>query len=506
MRHRPVAHCALTLLILAIALALPLGAQPPAPAPQLPARAIDRLFEETMKAWRIPGAAVAIVRDDKVVHARGYGIREIGKSDPVTADTLFAIASTSKAFTSAAVAILVDEKKLSWDDPLRRHLPWFRASEACAERAITLRDALSHRSGMPRRDELWDNTSLTREQVIRAAGELKMQRGVRAAHQYNNIMYIAAGEAVAAASGVSWDEFVRTRLFVPLGMTRSTTRMAEFLAAEHATGHRYERSSDAPVVFPAVDDENLGPAGAIKSSARDLAQWIRFQLGQGTFEGKQIVSADALGETKLAQSAIRFDESSKETNPMTNLQSYGLGWNVQDYRGELLISHGGALNGFRTQLNLLPARKAGFVVLINEGRGLATVALRNALADLLLGAPARDWSTYYLGVERKADEKDEVRKRDRESKRKRDTKPTKELAAYAGTYSHPAYGKATVAIENDVPIFRWQRMVVPFNHYHYDTFLAVSDDAGVDELVTFHLGTDGEVKTLTLFDEEWKKE
>jgi CubicO group peptidase (beta-lactamase class C family) len=468
-------------------------------------RAVDRLVAHTMAVWKIPGAAVAIV-DEGTIYVKGYGFKEAGGSSPVTSDTLFGLASTSKAFTATAMAILVDEKKLSWDDPVRKHLGYFRLADPCADALVTLRDMVSHRTGLSRHDELWDNTPLTREQVIRAVGSLKLTHPIRSEYQYNNIMFMAAGDVVSAAANMPWNDFVRTRIFEPLGMTHTLTGASDFITSDHASGHRYDRRLDQPVSQLFVDDTNIGPAGAIKSSAHDLAQWIRFQLNDGAVEGKRLVSAEALGETKTPQMVIRMQGESRELNPQTNLQSYGMGWVIQDYRGEMLVSHAGALNGYRANVDLLPRQHAGFAVLINEGRGLAALSLRNALADLLLAHASPDWDGYYLALDRKSAEKEETVKRERNARRQTDTHPSHDLAAYAGQYANAAYGTATVTVEGKSLILRWNRLSLPLTHYHYDVFTAISEADDVDERIEFRSGAEGEVRTLTLFGEEFTKE
>jgi len=468
--------------------------------------AVDKLALETMKQWKLPGLAIAIVKDDKVVLAKGYGEKELGGSAPITDETLFQIASTSKAFTTTALAMLVDEKKLTWDDPVRQHVVYFHLDDACADSLVTLRDVVSHRTGLSRHDELWDNSGLSREEVIRAIGGVELSKPFRSAYQYQNIMFMVAGEAVAHASGMLWNDFVRTRIFQPLQMTRSVTTFAEWNgAADHASGHRYDIKTGAVSPKALVDEDNLGPAGTIASCARDMAQWLRFQLADGAIDGKRLLAADVLNETKTPQTLIRLEGSTRELNPDANLLAYAMGWNVSDYHGATLISHAGALNSFRTQVALLPREHAGVVVMTNVGRGISVLALRAALIDLLLGRPSRDWNAYYLAAEKKIDDKDAAAKVEREAKRHRDTHPSRELAAYAGTYENAAYGKATVTVENNALVLRWRRLTLPLTHYHFDTFSAFSEDDDVDEQVEFRLGVDGEVKMLTIFGEEFTR-
>ena len=460
---------------------------------------------KTIAAFHIPGAAVAIVQNDRVVYAKGYGVTELGGTTPVAAETLFGIGSTTKAFTTAAMAMLVGEQKMSWDDPVRKYVGYFHLDDPCADSLVTLRDIVSHRTGLSRHDELWDNTALTREQVIRAVGAVKLSKPFRSAYQYQNIMFITAGEAVAAASGIPWNDFVRTRIFQPLGMNDTAITLAEFNASKHASGHSYNRRLDYVTVRAAADDDNLAPAGSIKSSARDMAQWLRFQLADGAIVGKRLVDADALRETRTPQTVVRLEGETKLLNPEANMLNYAMGWSVSDYHGVLLVGHAGALNGFRAQVGLLPQQNAGFVVLINLGRGYSIIGVRNSLIDLILGRPARDWDAYYLAAEKETDSKEDAMHADREAKRIRDTKLSRELAAYAGTYTNPAYGTATVTLENGALVLRWNRVTAPLRHFNYDTFRAESEPDDVEEEVMFRLGSDGEVKTMTLFGEEFAR-
>ncbi|HEY0156928.1 MAG TPA: serine hydrolase [Thermoanaerobaculia bacterium] len=475
--------------------------------PTLDARAVDKLMNATLKAWQIPGAAVAIVRNDRVVYVQGYGVKELGGNAPVTPETLFQIASTSKAFTTTLMAMLVAEGKLSWDDPVKKHVPYFRVDDLCTDSQVTLRDLVSHRTGLGRHDELWDNTPLTREQVIRAIGETKLARPFRSGYGYHNINFIAAGEAVASAAGVPWEQYVKTRLFTPLGMTRTVTADADWNAdADRATGYRWEWRAGRVSPQRPIETETLGSAGAIKSSARDMGNWVRFQLANGAFDLHQLIEPAALDETKTPHTVLRLENSSRDLNPDTHVMSYGLGWTIQDYRGELLVSHSGALNGFRTHVDLLPKRNAGFVVMANLGRGYALIALRNALADMLSGGKSsRDWNAYYLMLDRRADEKAATEKAERLAKRLPDTTPTLPLASYAGEYQSRSHGKATLTVADGKLVLGWNRLSIPLTHYHYDTFTAESELDDVDEQVTFTLNGRREVEALSLFGQRFEK-
>jgi CubicO group peptidase (beta-lactamase class C family) len=371
-------------------------------AQSIDSAAVDRLARDTMAKWKIPALSIAIVQDDRVVYAKGFGVRELGTNKPVTADTLFQIGSTTKAFTTTSMAMLVDEKKMSWDDPVRKHLDYFRLNDPCADSLVTLRDIASHRTGLSRHDELWDYTDMSREEIIRRMASVKLTKPFRSAYQYNNIMIMTAGEAVASAAKMPWADFVKTRILEPLGMRSTAISEADWQSSNHALGYWYDSAHDEVKPQSSLPYDSLAPAGTMKSSAHDMAQWIRFQLNDGVFEGKRLVSAEALNETKSPQTIVPLVGDTKDENPESNLSAYGMAWRIQDYRGELLVSHGGALNAFRTQVDLLPKPHDGFVVMSSLGRGLAVIAMRNALLDMLIGKPVKDWNAYYLALDAKS--------------------------------------------------------------------------------------------------------
>ncbi|HEV7767432.1 MAG TPA: serine hydrolase [Thermoanaerobaculia bacterium] len=485
--------------IVSLALTVALAAQP------VDTKAVDRIVTSTMKAWQIPGVAIAIVKNDRVVYASGYGTKELGGTEPVTADTLFQIASTTKAFTTTALAMLAAEGKLSFDDSVRQHVDYFRLADLCADSQVTIRDIVSHRTGLTRHDELWDNSPFTREDVVRRIGHVELSKPFRSAYQYQNIMFIAAGEAVAKASGMTWDEFMKTRIFQPLDMRRTVISDADWSSADHATGYRYDWKSGRVTPQRPIETATLGAAGAIKSTANDMGNWIRFQLANGAFNMTQLTDPTMIEETKMPNTVVRMEGLTREANTETNVMSYAMGWVVQDYRSELLISHAGALNGFRTHVDLLPRRATGFVIMTNVGRGIALVSMRNQLADLLTGKQGRDWNSYYLMVDRRADEKDDAEKIARDAKRVMETTPSQPLEKYVGEYESPAYGVAKISLVDGRLTLQWSRMTIPLTHFHYDVFSAYSEYDDVDEQVTFGLGAEREVRALTFFGERFAR-
>lgn len=420
--------------------------------------AIDAIVREALAASQAPGLAVAVVRGDQVVYLKGHGTRELGSSLPVTPDTVFAIGSLTKAFTTTAMAILIDEGKMAWDDPVRKHVPYFKLSDPLADSSVTLRDLVTHRTGLAGHDLLWMAAPWSLEETIRRVAFLKPSQPFRSAYQYHNIMYNAAGYAVGYAAKSSWQEVVENRIFKPLGMSGTVlTSGAAQQAPDHATPHR--RGAAIPWYN---DDRQIRPAGSIKSSAQDLTRWMRFQLGEGVFEGLRLVSAKNLQETRTPQIPIRSSE------PDAPVSAYGMGWTLRDYHGRLLVSHGGAVVGFRAALGLIPKEKLGVVALTNFDEAWVQESVVRGILDYLLQAPPKDWNAEFGGLARRAQEREQARLREREVKRQKD--PARPLETYAGTYLEPAYGPARVAVEDGGLVLRWSSFRLPLRHFHHDTF------------------------------------
>ncbi|HYE16211.1 MAG TPA: serine hydrolase, partial [Pyrinomonadaceae bacterium] len=437
-------------------------------------REIDEYAARAGRDWKVPGFAVAIVKDDKVVFAKGYGVRELGKPGTVDADTLFAIASNTKAFTSAALAVLVDEGKLKWDDPVTKYLPYFQMYDPYVTREITVRDLLSHRSGLATfgGDLLWFESTYPREEIIRRARYLKPTSSFRSRYGYQNIMFLAAGEIVPAVTGKSWDDFVRERFFAPLRMKRTTTSHKQLLATPNiATPHNEMDGKLRVIHYDNVD--NAGGAAAINSSVADMAQWVRLQLGRGTFEGKKIFGADRSREMWTPHTISgAVSESAEKFNPTTHFNLYGLGWALNDYQGRKVVSHGGGLDGMISRVAMMPEENLGLVVLTNSETPLPTV-LSNKIFDVFLGVPKRDWSADYLARARASREAAEAAAKKVEESRVTGTKPSLPLAGYAGTYTGAMFGDARVSEENGRLVVRLvpsPNFVGDLEHWHFDTF------------------------------------
>jgi CubicO group peptidase (beta-lactamase class C family) len=461
--------------------------------------AIDAAVKKSLDAWRVPGVAVAIVRNGEVVYLKGHGVKSLDADGPVTPDTLFPIGSCTKAFTTTSMAVLVDEDKMTWDDAVRKHLPTFHLGDPLADHEVRLRDLVCHRTGLAPHDLLWYRSPWTPEEIVRRAGLLPLDQPFRSKFQYQSTMFTAAGLAVASAADRPWQDFVQKRLFDPLGMTASCfTSTAAAKAADRAIGHRLNRLG-RPEVVDAYPQEVPDPAGSIHSTARDLSKWAIFQLGDGRIGDTRLVSAVNLAETHKPQMVIRLEGIERDLHPDTVQMSYGMGWVVQDYRGVGLCSHAGAVDGFRAHITLIPEKRIGIVLLNNLQNTRMNLALSNSLVDLLLGLPRKDWNALDAEALRKDGAAATEKASERESQRRRDTKPSRELAAYAGVYENPAYGMVRVTLEKGALVWTWNRFSTPLEHYQYDVFTAPLEVVGSPR-IEFALSADGAVAALKVFE------
>jgi CubicO group peptidase (beta-lactamase class C family) len=451
---------------------------------------IDVIVQDALKAWQTPGVAVAVVKDGEVVYLKGHGVRKLGKKVPVTPDTLFPIASCTKGFTVAAMGLLIDEHKMDWDDRVRKHVPSFHLSDPLADGDVRLRDLVCHRTGLRGHDFLWYRAPWDQEEAIRKIGLVKLDKPFRTALQYQSIMFMVAGRAVESASKSKWSDFVKSRLLDPLEMTGTCFTTAETEKAKDIASPHGRDEKGEVVVVSRYAEEIPNAASSIHSTARDLAQWVKFQLSDGTWKGKRLLSAKNLEEMHTPQIALRMEGSVKAANPATHLMSYGMAWLIQDYKGHKVISHAGAIDGFRTQLVLVPDAKLGIVLLNNLQDTRMNLALGNSLIDQLLGLPKQDWNAYLLEQVKKEQSAAIERQKEREKKRQPDAKPSRDLTAFAGEYKEPAYGVCRVVLEDGKLVWRWSTFTCPLEHFENDTFLGKHPTLGA-VYFTFHFGSDG---------------
>jgi CubicO group peptidase (beta-lactamase class C family) len=492
----------LLLLILAIAFQSLVKAQ----TTDLRVRDIDEYAAKAGRDWNVPGFAIAIVKDDKVVMSKGYGVRKLGDPAVVDANTLFAIASNTKAFTAAALAILVDEGKLKWDDRVTKYLPDFELSDPYVTRELTIRDLLSHRSGLATfgGDLLWYESGYGREEIVRRIRFLKPTSSFRSRFGYQNIMFLAAGEIIGKVSEKSWDEFLRERFFAPLNMTRTTTQYAQLVRTDNiATPHNEVAGRLRSIHFGNVD--NAGGAAGINSSVSEMAQWLRLQLGRGTYEGKKIFSSDRSREMWTPHTIVGgISEAAEKFNPTRHFNLYGLGWSLSDYQGRKIVSHGGGLDGMISQVALAPEENLGVVVLTNSETPLSSV-LVNRVFDTYFGTKPRDWSADFLARTRQGQQAQQAEAKKVEDARVLNTKPSLKLTGYVGTYSGQMYGDAKVEEENGklvVQLVPSPNFIGDLEHWHFDTFRITWRNSIVypfpKGFVTFVLDPQGKVSEMKI--------
>lgn len=479
-----------------------------APAP-LP-KDFDATVARAMQAFEVPGLAVAVVKDGQVVLAKGYGVRRLGAPAPVDAHTLFGIASNSKAFAAASVALLVDEGRLAWDDPVIKHLPGFRVADAYVTRELTVRDLLSHRTGLGlgAGDLMyWPDTAFTREQVLASAAHLKQASSLRSRYAYNNLGFVVAGEVVAKVAGQPWEAFVAERLLRPLGMTETRITSdglpdSANVAIPHAKGWRFDRPL-APV--PRTRDHVWAAAAGLKSNVTDLAKWMTLQLSRGQLpDGKALISSKAIHEMWSLQIPTRIAE--KPTAGLEELTpqfaGYGLGWSLRDYAGHKVVSHGGALTGMYSTVVMVPDQKLGIVVLTNQEQSSAFNALVYALLDHTLGRPAKDWVERLRKRDAERLAKDRQALQEEEAKRDAASRPSLPLARYAATYRDPWYGDVIIheaAGKLGIRLAATPAAVGELQPWQQDTFRAVFEDPNIpDAYLTFRLDASGAVESVRM--------
>ena len=419
--------------------------------------ALEGFYEKALEDWQVPGMAVAIVKDDQVILAKGFGLRELGKAERVTDDTLFAIASNTKAFTAAAIAMLVKDGKIEWDDRVQQYLPWFRVFEnPWISHEVRVDDLLCHRIGFRTfsGDLIWWNTPYSARETVERARFLKPGFGFRRGYGYSNIMFIAAGEVIAKASGSPWTEFIRSRILNPLGMTNTALRVSELEARPNvATPHAHEDDGTPfPIKWQAWDA--TAAAGGIISSAADLSQWLRLQLALGELEDKKFWGPEEAWKMWSIHNPLPFTPDGLEKNPEFSANGAGLGWFVADYRGELIVRHGGGYDGMFSHTVMVPKKKIGIVVLSNGMTSLPRVAAFHTL-DTLLGKADRDWNAEALAERQKEMEKKSEEKSKQAEARKENAPPTLPLEKYSGLYGGEMYGDAKVSLEGGKLVLRF---------------------------------------------------
>jgi len=454
----------------------------------------DSFLTEAIKAWEVPGLAVAIVKDGKVVFAQGFGFRDVAHKLPVTPKTLFAIGSCTKAFTTFVLGTLVDEGKLDWDTPVRGYIPEFRLFDRTATEQMTPRDLVTHRSGLPRHDLVWYNATLSGKQILERLPYLEPSETFRNKFQYNNLMFMTAGYLIERVGGKPWEEAVRARIFQPLGMTGCNFSVKDSQQAPDFA-KPYDDRDDKIVEIPFRDITNAGPAGSINSSVADMARWLVVQTQKGKIDGRQIVSPAVLADIHTPHMTIAVPQERKEIASA----GYGLGWMVDDYRGHRRVHHGGGIDGFTAQTVLFPEDGLGLCVLSNmNGTSLPELVSRHG-ADRILGLAPIDWSGEELVKKKKGKEATNAAKAKKDTVRRSGTAPTHKLVEYAGEYEHPGYGVIQVELHEGRLNLSYNKIGAPLQHWHYEVFNALKnpkDPAFEDQKVQFLTNVKGQVDSL----------
>ncbi|MDD8039793.1 MAG: serine hydrolase, partial [Acidobacteriota bacterium] len=473
---------------------LELGADPTAKI-RAALEGFDQIAEDALKALKVTGAAMAVVKNDKVVYAKGFGYKDVENKIPATPDTIFAIGSSSKAFTVFALGRLVDEGKLEWEAPVRNYIPWFKLYDKEAGARLSVRDLVTHRSGLPRHDLLWyNNKTASREDLVRALAYLPPTADLREKWQYNNLMFLTAGYLLETLTGKPWEDAVRSLVFEPLGMKRSnfsvldSQKDSDFAFPYNFVDKAYEK-------LPFRDITNVGPAGSINSSVNEMARWVAVHLADGKFEGRDLLSSSTVSDMHNPHMVTGAVSSS----PDIAATAYAMGWFTDVYRGHRRVHHGGNIDGFSAQVAFLPDDGLGFVVLTNmNGTSYPELLVRTA-TDKILGLEAHDWIGDAVkqlekaeGAIKKAEEKKITRKVP-------GTKPAHPLADYAGLYVHPGYGSLAVELAAGRLSFTYNSIKTNLDHWHYETFdgVTIEDPTFKDFKLTFRTDVNGRVASVT---------
>ncbi len=469
-------------------------------AQDAPLQGLDEYVKKAMEDWKAAGLAIAIVKDDKIVFTKGYGVREMGKPDVVTPNTMFAIGSSSKAFTAATTAILVDEGKLKWSDPAAKYLPNLQLYDSWVTRELSVTDLLTHRVGLERGDLMWYGSAFSREEILRRIRFLKPSSSMRSRFGYQNIMYLAAGQIVPSVTGKSWDDFVGERIFTPLGM-KSTNTSTKKLAQMNdvATPHAVINDKIKPIAWRNID--NIAPAGSINSNVTEMAQWVRMQLAMGKYEGKQIISEAGIKNMWASHTIIPLEGPGFPMfYPKAHFLNYGMGWFLSDFNGKKMVEHGGAIDGMRSAVAMIPEEKLGVVILSNMNQTGLNLALAQRIFDSYMGAKERDWSGDILKAIKTQEAAGKAAQEKMIAERAKDTKPSFDLAKYAGDYQDEMYGDVKVKLENGkLQITYGSGFKGTLEHWHFDTFQATwSEDVQGKTFVNFKLNSMGKIDAVSI--------
>lgn len=430
----------------------------------------DAFVSATMKEWKAPGVAIAVVEDGKVILARGYGLRDVKSNLPVTPKTLFAIGSSTKSFTVSSLGVLVDQGKLEWDRPVREFLPDFRLHDEVATGRMTPRDLVTHRSGLPRHDLMWYNSPRTRQQIYDRLRFLEPSKDFRSTWQYQNLMFMTAGYLAGRVADMPWEELVRQKIFAPLGMQDSNFSVEDSKrGADYALPYSKVKEEVKEIPFRNID--TIGPAGSINSNITDMVNYLQMQMNKGRFGERQVLSESNVTQMQSPQMVMPGASSRAELGH----SSYGMGWIITTYRGRKLVHHGGNIDGFSALVTFMPQAKIGMVILTNVSGSPAPSVLSYNVYDRLLGLDQVAWTERLREDEKKSKDAEEEAKKRGLTPRREGTRPSHELKDYVGEYEHPGYGIMRVSLEQGVLRAAINGLNGTLNHFHYDVFEFAED-------------------------------
>lgn len=435
---------------------------------------LDDWISAQMAEMKTPGFALAIVHKGAVIHCKGYGVRDMEQNLPVTPETLFAIGSCSKAFTGTTVGLLVDDGKLDWDTPVRRYMPDFKMYDPAASDGMTALDLLSHRSGLPRHDFMWYGSPFTRAELLARLEYLKPNKPFRYRWEYQNLMFMTAGILVERVSGMTWEDFVRQRIFMPLGMNASNLSVIDSEKSDNAARPYAEQGGEVKRI-PYRNIDPVAPAGSINSNLIDMTSWLLMNMRGGKHNDTEFIKEATLAQIHAPVCTIptTSDRPMAQYKEVTML-SYGLGWGLETYRGHRMIWHTGGIDGFIAFVSFLPDDDLGVMAFANLDGNMLPLFAAHHIYDCLLGLDEIPWGERLKETIEKAKAAAEEGKAKFAAARKPDTQPSHPLDDYAGEYQHPGYGTLTIVRNGDGLKATYNGTSLTLKHYHYDVFEFVS--------------------------------
>ena len=461
----------------------------------------DEFMAKTLKDWNAPGIGVGIVMGDKLVFAKGYGYRDYGKKLPITAQTLYPIASNTKLFTAMAAGMLVEEGKMTWDRPIKESVPTIEFYNSYLNNTITLRDMLAHRTGITRHDSIWYKSNYSTKELFERLKYLDPKESPRQIFLYNNMMYAGVGYSIQLQSGKTWAEFVRERIFQPLGMTHTVYSIADMLKQpDYGVPFDERRDSFELYKIPYYEDtDGLAAAGAIISNMEDMSHWLIALMNGGLYNGQQVLPPKVIDAT--LQPAIALPNAGAQARGWWEIlnQAYGMGRWTASYRGHLIAFHGGDLPGFHSQISYMPQEHIGVIVFVI---GNHTAPLYNPISynvyERLLGMDQTPWTDRLLAIRLKNKKAATEARGKAGFGRVLNTKPSHDLLEYVGEYDHPAYGSLKISIKDNALRFDFHKIGLPLAHFHYDRFDSPDDEEEGKWSINFSTNPQGDVDKATL--------